>query len=335
MLSNLDLMRKRLEFQGGIRQEDRIIKDKYNSFLKALEYSYQSCDVMLMQHFNDCLYENKDEINPDLLVHKLNRALINPDNIKQDYDNKILSVDYKTEYQSGDVIQWIGTQTYWLIYLQALTEDAYFRSEIRRCRYKIKFKDKEGKIVYTWAAIRGPVETKIETIQKNQIRLDRPNLSLNILMPLNEKTRKAFDRYSRFLFNGKCWQVQATDSISMQNVLEINAEEYYIDKEKDDQENEIINGLEIEEIKPEITKDDIQGNGFIKPMIAEKFSTQEPGNWSVNKGAPVCINGNGTSEIELIWNKSTSGQFTLYWSNGKEGEEEILKKRTIVVESLF
>lgn len=335
MLSNLELMRKRLEFQGGIRQEDRMIKDKYRSFLKALEYSYQSCDVILMQHFNECLYEDKNEIDPDMLVHKLNRALINPDNIKQDYDNKIFSVDYASKYQAGDIIQWIGTQSYWLIYLQALTEDAYFRSEIRRCRYKIKFKDEDGKILYTWAAIRGPVETKIESIQKNQLRLDIPNFSLNILMPLNEKTKVAFDRYSRFLFNGKCWQVQATDSISIPNVLEINAEEYYIDRDKDDQKNEIANGLEIEEVRPEIKEDDIQGNSFIRPMIAEKFSMLEPGNWSVTKGAPVCISGNGTSEIELTWNKSTSGQFTLYWSNGLKDDKEIIKERLIIVESLI
>lgn len=137
-----------------------MIKDKYNSFLKSLKYSYQGCDVCLVQPHNLCLEDSLDYF-PNY------RALINPDKTKQDYDDKILSIDYKTLFGPGDVFHWIGTDTHWLIYLQALTEDAYFRGEIRRCKYKIKFKDKNGITCSTWAAIRGPVETQIDSIQKN------------------------------------------------------------------------------------------------------------------------------------------------------------------------
>jgi len=35
-MTNLELMRKRLEWQGGIRQEDRMIKDKWRTLQKAL-----------------------------------------------------------------------------------------------------------------------------------------------------------------------------------------------------------------------------------------------------------------------------------------------------------
>jgi len=37
----------------------------------------------------------------------------------------------------GDVFEWKETGTHWLVYLQALEEDAYFRSEIRRCDQEI------------------------------------------------------------------------------------------------------------------------------------------------------------------------------------------------------
>jgi hypothetical protein len=87
------------------------------------------------------------------------RALINPDKVKQDYDDKILSIDYQAGFEPGDVFEWKKTNTYWLIYLQEITEDAYFRGEIRRCRYQLKFKDDDGNYCSTWAAIRGPVET--------------------------------------------------------------------------------------------------------------------------------------------------------------------------------
>ena len=316
------MMRKRLEFQGGIAQEARMIKDKYKTFLKSLKYSYQGAEVQLAQHFEEC--------EPAIPQEPLYRALINPDKLKQDYDIKMLSIDYNSEYKSGDIIKWVGTDSYWIIYLQDLTEDAYFRSGLRRCRYKINFKDKEGNVCSTWAAIRGPVETAIDSIQKNQIRVDRPNWSLNILMPLNEKTKAYFDRYSEFIFADKCWRVNAVDSISVPNVLEVNAEEYYIDKETDDLVNELKDGLTIEPVNP-TPQTMIKGETFIKPKIAETYTIdKEGGSWKVLEDFPVCIKKLDDKTIELIWQKSVSGQFTLQWSDNNITEEKV-----IVVESLF
>jgi hypothetical protein len=80
-----------------------------------------------------------------------------------DYDDKILSVGFEHNFKCGDVFKWIGTNTYWLIYLQDLTELAYFRGDIRKCSYEIAWEDENGKHS-TYAAIRGPVETKIDYI---------------------------------------------------------------------------------------------------------------------------------------------------------------------------
>jgi hypothetical protein len=44
-MNNLEMMRKRLEYQGGIHQEDRMIKDKWRTLQRALKYSYQACSV--------------------------------------------------------------------------------------------------------------------------------------------------------------------------------------------------------------------------------------------------------------------------------------------------
>lgn len=313
------MMRKRLEYQGGIAQEDRMIKDKYKAFLHSLLYSYQSATVKMA-----------DALNRDFDTAQSFKALINPNKVKQDYDDKILSVDYGSGFGLGDVFEWTGTQTHWLIYLQELTEDAYFRGHIRRCKYQIKFKDENGNECVTWAAVRGPTETDINSIQKNQIRIDNPNWGLNILMPLNDKTLKAFDRYSEFLFAGKCWQVQATDSISMKNILEVNAQEYYIDRDTDDVENELKNGLVIEPSDP--TPDSlIQGEAFIKPQIAEIYTAPvADGQWKVLENCPVCIRKLTDTSVEVTWRKSVSGQFTLQWVKDK-----LVDNKVIVVESLF
>lgn len=323
-MDNLELMRKRLEWRGGIKQEDRMIKDKYRTFLRTLKYSYQGCDVQLVQHYEHCLEDDYIIDEPSY------RALINPDKVKQDYDDKILSIDYASKYQPGDIFQWEGTQTNWIIYLEQLTEDAYFRGEIRLCRYKIKFKDENGKPYSTWASVRGPVETQINSLQKNQIRKDTPNLTLNILMPLNDKTKTAFDRYYEFLFAGKCWQVNTANYISMKNIIEVTAEEYYINRDTDDVINELKDGLIIEPVDP--TPDSgIVGETFIKPKITEFYSVDIlGGKWKILEDFPVQIKKVDDTKVAVTWNKATSGQFTLQWS-----KDDITYSKVIVVESLF
>lgn len=331
-MDNLTNMQKRLEYQGGVHQEDRMIKDKYKTFLKALLFSYQAATVVkVMDNAEAPLFdtynpEPASPIQPDAV-----RALINPDKVKQDYDDKILSIDYKYRYKAGDIFEWCGTDTKWLITLPEKTEDAYFRSEIRRCKYMIKFKDSEGNIRYTWAAIRGPVETQINSIQKNEVRVHTPNLSLSLLMPKNEYTLAAFDRYSEFILNGKCYRVEAPDSISMDSVLEVNAEEYYYNRETDDMENAVKDGLVIEPIDP-TPATLIQGSWSIKPKISELYSIDiEGGTWSIVEQVPVLIAQSSDGlKCEVRWDKAISGQFTLRWQ-----KDDNIQERTIVVESLF
>lgn len=326
-MTNLESMRRRFEWQGGTRQEDRMIKDKYRTFQRALQYSYQGADIQLIQSYNDCL----SAIADGKPTKPIGRALINPDKVKQDYDDKILSIDYAYGIGPGDVFQWKGTQSQWIIYLEELTEDAYFRGEIRRCRHKIKFKDGEGNWLSTWAAIRGPVETQIDSIQKNQIRIDRPNLSLNILMPRNEKTLQAFDRYDQFLFSNLCWEVKATDSISMKNIIQVAAEEYYINRDTDDIENEMKNGLLIEPVDPNKEQLEIQGPTWTKPFIPFTFSIdEEGGTWGIKEcSAPVQLEPNGASVVAK-WINKNEGQYTLTWT-----KDDITYERVVVVESLF
>lgn len=326
-MNNLESMRARLVWQGGIKQEDRMIKDKWRTFLKTLQYSYQGCDVTLVQKHNNCAQVEG--------YYQKYRALINPDKTKQDYDDKILSIDYSTNFEPGDVFNWLGTDTNWLIYLQSLTEDAYFRGEIRRCRYKIKFKNEQGEVCETWAAIRGPVETEIESIQKSQIRVDIPNFSLHILMPFNADTSFAFNRYKRFLFNGRAWRVEAIDDVSCKNILEVQAEEYYVDRENDDVQNELANGLVVEPVDPNPeARTKLEGLTFIKPMIEEIYTAPAAnGKWCIKEGSdyPVTFVNQTDTTVTLKWFKSTSGQFTLVW----ESDDDTRLEKTIVVESLF
>jgi hypothetical protein len=53
----------------------------------------------------------------DAVDSKPVRALINPNKLKQDYDDKIISIGFEYGFKCGDVFEWVGTKTHWLIYL--------------------------------------------------------------------------------------------------------------------------------------------------------------------------------------------------------------------------
>ena len=251
----------RMEQAGGNLQQERMIKDKRRSLDRAVWYSYQAAQVL----------------RTDAEYRQPVRALINPNKLKQDYDDKIISIGYEYNFKCGDVFEWIGTNTKWIIYLQDLTELAYFRGDIRKCSYEIAWEDEEG-IHKTYAAIRGPVETKINYIQKHGISVDTPNYSLNILMPKTEATLKYFKRYSKFYVTNTddvtsaiCWRVEATDTLSMPGVLEINAVEYYSNTIEDDVEAGIVGGLVVSPEVQDESKNFIFGESFIKPKKSYEF----------------------------------------------------------------
>lgn len=329
-IDGLESHANRLMFNGGWAQQERMVLDKRKSLDRALFYSYQGANIkkVLPQ-----LSTVEDEEQPKV------RALINPNKNKMDYDDKIISVPFEYGFASGDVFEWLGTNTHWLIYLQDLEEIAYFRGDIRKCSYEISWEDEEG-IHTTFAAIRGPVETKINYTQKHQISVDTPNHSLNILLPRTEAALKYFRRYSKFYLQGEtkgspqvCWRVEATDWISTPGILEVTAVEYYINESEDDLEQGLVGALKVEPENPNDRQTEvfISGETFIKPktVYTYKFNGFNGSTWKIDtEKYPVDFEPNpeDNREIHLIWNGSTSGQFDITYG---------MFTKTIVVESLF
>ena len=315
-LPNAVNMRNRIHHRGGPAQQDRMIKDKRWALNHALFYSYQGANVRKIE----------DE--------RFVRALINPNKVKQDYDDKIISIGYEYGYRPGTVFEWYNTGTYWLIYLQDLTELAYFRGDIRRCSYTIDWIGEDGQVYSTYAAIRGPVETKINYIQKNGISMDTPNHTLNLLIPKSKEALLYFRRYSKFYLQGLsegdeniCWRVEAKDSISIPGILEINATEYYANPDEDDMEEGLVGGLVVKPIEPEPVLSEIKGEQFIKPKMkyTYTYSGTDESEWYIDPKYPIEKKIDGKT-ITLKWMKTFSGEFVL-----KYGDCE----RTIVVDSLF
>ena len=302
----------RFKHHGGNRQQERMIKDKRRSLDRAVWNSYQAAEV----------------VRVDAESRKPVRALINPNKLKQDYDDKIISVGYEYNFKCGDVFEWLNTNTFWLIYLQDLTELAYFRGDIRKCSYKIAWEDGE-----TYVALKGPAETRINNIIQHNTSLDSPNYSLTLLVPKNEKTEQFFIRYREFYLQGHitCWRIEAVDSFSTPGILEVTAVEYFANKDEDDIANGIVGSL-IEEPKDPNEGEEMKilGETFIKvkQTYQFKFRGSIAATWSVDPQYPVKLipDARDPRNITLIWESPFSGQFDLHYGD---------YSKTIVVESLF
>ena len=313
-LKGIDNQEDRLSQHGGNIQQERMIRDKRRSLDRATQYSYQAAKV--------------SEIDKENFVN----ALINPNKLKPDYDDKIISIGYEHNFKVGTVFKWQETNTYWLIYLQDLTELAYFRGDIRKCTYQIQWQDENG-IHSTYAAVRGPVETKINFIQKHGISVDSPNHSLSILLPYTEDAYNYFKRYHKFYLQGDstCWRVEATDWVSTPGILEIIAVEYFSNEQEDDIENGIVGGL-LEKIENEpsnetnliIGQDSIK----IKKVYEFYFNGEEDFDWYVEENLPIEleVNSENNKKVSLKWTSPYTGQFELFYGT---------YQKIIIVESLF
>lgn len=292
-------------------QQQRMIIDKRKTLSRVVNYSYQGAQIKKLD----------DELQF--------KALINPNKLKQDYDDKIISVGYEYNFQPGDIFEWVGTNTYWIIYLQDITELAYFRGDIRRCRYDIQWQDENG-LHHTKAAVRGPVETRIDYIQKHEISIDNPNYSLHLLVPYNEENKKFFQRYTKFYLQNDdvCWRIEATDAYSTPGIITVDAVEYYSNDHQDNINDGLVGALIKEPENPNKKDEDIIGEVFIKPKKTytyEFIGEYEAQRWVYDKNLPLRICENG-KKITIKWTSSYSGQFDLTYG-------PITK--TIVVESLF
>ena len=279
-------MSQRLTNHGGYPQQDRMIHDKRWSLDHAVLYSYQGAKVRHLEG---------EEIAP---------ALMNPNKLTQNYDDKVISVGFEYKYTPGNVFEWQNTNTYWIIYLQDQTELAYFRGDCRRCRYQVSFKsiDNPDEIETYYLAVRGPVETRINYIQKSGDSIDRPNYSVNFLMTKTPSTSEYFKRYSKFYLKGlddtapdTCWRVEAVDSISMPGILQVNAVEYYANETEDDIENGMVGGLIFEPIDTATPADLIVGDTFIKPKMTAIYTYEGVNRpaWYVDKKYPLDIEVDG------------------------------------------
>lgn len=192
----------RVQYLGG-NQLERIDKQKLRSFQAALKNNYQTRYIKTNNH----------AVWP---------CLINKNSLKADYDKEYISVEYAAGLESGDTFECLDDGSHWMIYLPVITETAYLRSEIIRCRYTLEVEGEKY-----WVYFQGPTETDLRWFIKNQVNVNELNLSGTIYIKNDEKTKQFFKRFTHIKLDGHIWEVQVTDAISVPGILELEIQEYY------------------------------------------------------------------------------------------------------------
>lgn len=289
MSENLNI---RLTYAGGKKAENRMQLDKLRTLKKALLYSYQAATAIL---------EDGREF----------RCLINPDKLKNDYDNKILSIPFydiclnsefldiptsmaeePTNMQVGDIFTWKETNTDWLIYLRHLEEDAYFRAEIRQCSGTIEVDGKEYR-----AYIRGPVETTIKWNQKKGIGWNTPNYSKVAYIKEDEITSQ-LKRFDVVKVDGENFEVQVVNPDTASNgILILYLSEYFTNSIKEEIEEQ-----QPPQEEPPTEESLIVGDTIVYPYDVKTYSINRVnGLWSLsNNKARIVETTSNTVTIEIV-----------------------------------
>lgn len=316
MSSSLDRMKNRASYTGYNPHDKTIVSGKYKSFLLALSNSYQAEWITL---------------DKGTEKERKYRCLINPSRLTENFDKKVISIDFDSQVQEGTIFWWDRTQKYWMINLQQHTEEAYFRGTITRADYEI---DIDGTTY--WAIVRGPEETSTEWKEKHQIVWNNLNYTLAIQVAKNSQTIKYFSRHQivkiklnykdvetgEDLFEYHNWRVVATDKYSSNFLIDV-----YLEEAND-------NPMEDAQIKPEEKNPNLMVAHIDGPLSVHAFDTNvtysivgaEGGRWSVNNNAIKIIKSNSNNCIVDI-NISKATKFILkYINNDTTIEQEIVVK---------
>lgn len=336
-------MKQRLAYRGG-NQRERMRADKLHSLKKSLDYSYQAETL----EFDD---------------GRQFKCLINPNKLVEKYDQKVLSIPFedvainsatkeieKIELMSGDVFKWVENNTYWMIYLHHLEEEAYFRADIRKCEWQIKLDNGKNYWVY-WES---PEEEEIAWATKNGVSYNQLDNSAVFYIKKTEDTLRCLKRFTVLRVDNQNWEIQVVSSF--QGLLKVSMKETFSNRFEEEKKT-AKDYLVAESIKEEngafvayqdskyktlednvgylilqkvTTKDKeqiegsksaIKGDRQVKPYTTHTYSIvgAQGGDWKVsNKKATISRQDN--NQVTLTVMTGRSGEFDLIYTRENEAD---------------
>lgn len=329
-MSGLENLQTRLQYKGGEKQIDRMKSGKVAALKKALLYSYQSATAILSDKREFRCLINKDKLKTSaddkIISIPFADICLNENNFSDNYIGKFKTSEglQKIGMKPGDVFTWKETNTDWIVYLQRLEETAYFRAEIRRCKYSITI-DGQNYKVFTRQKQLG----EISWHTAKEISWNDLDYSLEMYITNDENTRNYFKRFTIVEIDGRPWEVQASDNLSVDGIVMVALKEYYTntmekeiqeERQQKEEENKVIIN----------TKRDpyIKGESIVYPYDEVEYSIQNAGGgkWEIGSPKATIISQTETDVIVGIVT-GRSGEFDLKYI--RENEEDIVLHITI------
>lgn len=320
-MSGLDNLNNRLGYRGGVKQQDRMIDGKLTSLKRALHYSYQAATAILADG-------------------REFKCLINPDKLKIDYEDKIISIPFsdvclnnkKKETRGmveeigmkpGDVFTWKETETDWLVYLQRLEEKAYFRAEIRKCDYTLDI-DGTG---YKFYARKKPL-TEIPWHTSKGVSWNDLSYALEMYITKTEAVEKYFEKFKIIKVGNEPWEVQSIDAFSTEGIIRILLTEYYNNTVEEEIKEETKQKQEEDKVIINKEQPFIEGNSVVYPYdeIEYIIKNAEDGVWELNSTKATIVNQTSTAVLVAI-TTGRSGKFELIYK--RENKDDVVLNVTI------
>ena len=326
-MSSLDNLKTRINYAGGANQEHRMNSDKLRSLKKALLYSYQGQTAIL----ND---------------GREFRCLINHDKLKEDYDDKIISIPYKdiclnaSEIKGkthegeeeigmkvGDTFTWKETDTRWIVIQEILEENAYFRATIRKAEDEITI---DGKTYYGYL---GKWSKDALWHTKGLNSWSEMGYEVVLYITRDETTEGFFHRFQKVEMRDRLWEVQMVNDITSESMLIIYMKETFVN-EFEPAGNAEAAPQETQDLS-EVVQDDIAaiiGKDELYPYDKSKYSIRNAVNgvWLLNNYNKAQIENSTSTEVNIIITSTKSGTVDLIYR--RENEDDVVK--TIVIKSL-
>ena len=329
-MSALDTLKERINYNGGPMQEQRMNLDKLRSLKRALWYSYQAQTAVL---------EDDREF----------RCLINHDKLKEDYDDKIISIPYDDiclnaadldlpveEEQHigmkvGDTFLWKETNTRWIIIQEILEENAYFRGTIRKAEDEVVI---NGHPYYGYL---GKWSKDALWHTKGLNSWSEMGYEVVLYITKNEETENFFHRFQKVMISNRLWEVQMVNDITSETMLIIYLRETFtnefepvdnnntIDDNNSQEENNNDENNELN-IEPMIV-----GSDTVSPFDNASYIIENAGNghWELSNTKARIVNETETSiDITIVTAKSGSIEIKYVRDN------DILATKTVVIKSL-
>ena len=302
----------------GTNTKSRMETDKLRSLKAALKNSYQRQTAVLQ--------DGREFF-----------CLINPDKLKNDYDDKIISIPFediclnaprigKTSQgivpigmKAGDTFVWKEDNSHWIVSLQRKQEMAYFKASIRQCDYDVEL-DNGSKY---WVYFKGPTQQGIEWKNKSNIVWNGLNYTAMITVTKNEETDKFFHRFAKIKVCGLPWEVAAIDSLSTEGIIDVYLNEDFTNSIQDAVDEANKNKEPVLPIPEDVPK--IEGDLKIYPYDVKTYKIKNAydGSWYIDSNK-IKIVAQDSEQITIDVRTGKSHIFTIVYK--RDNEDDVVQQ---------